>query len=280
MITHAPHLSRAARYPAMLATTEMELSFAAYQERQLHEISAAGLTARAQKLSRAGQFRFHGGRWTPEPYVGHAVVTMVETAAENAPLVEPLRDLQRALLEGFPDDGVLYPLPAGSFHQTIANTLSDEKHQRLVVDRGLSTGYPGIVTSTFGEFPSTFPGEPPTMRLVGVSLFRTAIGLLGIFNREEGFHRVLNFRDRFYNHPRVADLGIRRTRPFIGHITLAYVERELDVAARARLVEVVTSINRTLALRDLHFHLPVAELRAYDHLAEFKPLPGLPRYRL
>ena len=263
----------------MIASTEMELSFAAYQERQLHEISPAGLAARAGKLAPAGQFRFHEGRWTPEPYVGHAVVTMVASSKENTVLVDPLRNLQHALLTGFPDAGALYPLPVESFHQTIANTLSDEKHQRLIVDRGLAAEYPGIVTQTFADFPPAFPREPLTMRMVGVSLFRTAIGILGIFDREEGFQRVLQFRDHFYSHPRIAELGIRRTRPFIGHITLAYLERELDDSARKRLVEVVTSMNRSVALRDLRFHLPAAELRAYDHLAEFKPLSGLPQYQ-
>ena len=48
--SHGP-LSRASflsnRFAHMIASTEMELSFTAYQERQLHEISPAGIAARA-----------------------------------------------------------------------------------------------------------------------------------------------------------------------------------------------------------------------------------------
>jgi hypothetical protein len=91
---------------------------------------------------------------------------------------------------------------------------------------------------------------------------------------------VLHFRDHFYGDARLADIGIRRTRPFIGHITLAYIERELDDATRARLVDLVISINRELSLHNLQFHLPAAELRAYRHLAEFTPFPALPQFRL
>ena len=40
----------------MLAASEMELSFSAYQERQLHEISPAGVSARAAKLP-AGDYQ-------------------------------------------------------------------------------------------------------------------------------------------------------------------------------------------------------------------------------
>lgn len=264
----------------MLASTEMELSFAAYQERQLHEISPAGLAARAGKLAPAGRFNFRNGQWTPEPYVGHAVVTMAATSPQNRMLIEALRELQGSLLDCFSDPSILYPLPVASFHQTIANTLSDEKHQRLVVECGLADEYPRLVTDAFTDFPSTAPRETLAMSMVGISLFRTAIGVLGIFNREEGFYRVLQFRDHFYQQPRIAELGIRRTRPFIGHITLAYLEHDLDADQRQRLVEVVSSINRSFAFRVPQFHLPAAELRAYDHLAGFKPLPGLPQYRL
>lgn len=264
----------------MLSITEMELPFAVYQERQLREISPAGLAARAAKLAPAEQFRFRRGQWSPAPYPGHAVVSMVAGPDENRALSEPLREFQRVLLAGLPEPGLLYPLPEESFHQTIANTLSGDNHQRLIVDTGLAADYPRIVTDTFTDFPVAAESAPLAMRMVGISIFGTAVGLLGIFNSEKEFQRVLHFRDHFYGHPRIDALGIRRTRPFIGHITLAYVERELDDAARARFVEVIASINRTIALQVLQFHLNFAELRAYDHLAEFKPLPGLPRYRL
>ena len=264
----------------MLAATDMELSFAAYQERQLHEISPAGVAARAAKLRPAEQFRYQDGAWVPNPYIGHAVVTMVGSTPANAPLVGALASIQHGLLERLAAPRSFYPLPATSFHQTIANTLSADKHQRLVVDRGLVAEYPAIVTNTFADIPALAARESLTMRMVGLSIFGTAIGLLGVFDREEGFHRVLHFRDHFYGDVRLADLGIRRTRPFIGHITLAYVERELDDATRARLVDLVISINRELSLHNLHFHLPAAELRAYRHLADFIPFPGLPQFRL
>ena len=264
----------------MLAASEMELSFSAYQERQLHEISPAGVSARATKLRPAEQFAYRNGTWTPNPYIGHAVVTMVASTPSNAPLVTALTSIQNGLVERLAAPSALYPLPVASFHQTIANTLSAEKHQRLVVDRGLVADFPGIVTHTFADIPAASAREPLTMRMVGLSIFGTALGLLGVFDREEGFHRVLHFRDHFYGDARLADLGIRRTRPFIGHITLAYIERDLDDPTRARLVDLVISINRELSLHNLQFHLPAAELRAYPHLAEFNPFPGLPQFRL
>jgi hypothetical protein len=197
----------------MLAATDMELSVAAYQERQLHEISPAGVAARAAKLRPAEQFRYEDGAWVPNPYIGHAVVTMVGSTPANAPLVGALASIQHGLLERLAAPRSFYPLPATSFHQTIANTLSADKHQRLVVDRGLAAEYPSIVTNTFADIPALAARESLTMRMVGLSIFGTAIGLLGVFDREEGFHRVLHFRDHFYGDVRLADLGIRRSLP-------------------------------------------------------------------
>lgn len=260
----------------MLAATDMELSFAAYQGRQCYEVSPEGLRARAGKLMPGDKFRFLNGAWRPQPYPGHAVVTMVDGFAANAALAAQVRWTQHELSHGFNASDALYLLPPASFHQTIANTLSAENHQRLVVERGLTAGYPGMVTDVFTEMPRPRDERPVLMRMIGLSIFSTAIGLLGVFEQEEHFHRVLQFRDRFYAHERIAGLGIRRTRPFIGHITVAYLERLLSAGERTRLVDLLIAINREIATRELRFHLPHAELRAYDHLADFKPLPHLP----
>lgn len=264
----------------MLASTEIELSYAAYQERQLHEVSPEGLRARAERLAPGGKFSFNGGNWTPSPYVGHAVVTMAGATMRNAPLLEQLRSIQNELSYNLASPNSLYLLPEASLHQTIANTLSAERYRQLVVERGVAGSYPARVTGIFDDLPASREIQPLSMRMIGLSIFSNAVGLLGVFDHEEDFQRVLRFRDHFYGNERIGMLGIRRTRPFIGHITVAYIETLLDQPARARLVDIAQTTNRLLASRDVRFYLPTAELRAYDHLAEFKALPGLPSYRL
>ena len=263
----------------MLTFTDMELSFTAYQERQFHEISPAGIAARAQAIHPGGKFSFHAGQWRPEPYVGHALVTMVEGDPANRPLAAQLWSIQNELSYSFADPTTLYLLPEKSFHQTIANTLSAERHHRMVVDRGLDGDFPALVTGAFSDIPEPIHPKPVVMRMVGLSLFSTAIGLLGVFEGEEDLQRVHAFRDHFYGNESIGRLGIRRTRPFIGHITLAYVEGGLDSGDRSRLVDAVCALNRILASQDLRFHLSGVELRSYTHLAEFRPLPGLPTAR-
>lgn len=262
----------------MPTTAPQELGFEAYQERQLHEISPAGLAERAAKLRASGRFHWTGQGWTPGRYVGHAVLAMMEAAEANTEAIRTLAVARDDLILGFGRPDALSPLPTESFHQTIANTLSEENHERLVVERGLEVTYPGRVARVLGELDraDAAPGEAPAMRLVGLALFGGAVGALGVFDREVDFERVIGFREGFYGHAEIASLGIRRTRPFIGHVTLAYLERTPDDAERARLVAVVGEINRGLAWGGLRFAMPRAELRAYENLARFLALPGLP----
>lgn len=258
----------------------VELGFGAYQARQLDEITRAALWRRAAALRPGGRFHRNGSGWTPAPYPGHAVVTMLAASPLNEPLAGRASALRDAILDRAALPDALCPLPSASFHQTIANTLSDDRHRELVVGRGLSSSFPASVAGAFATHAAPLGTVPPAMTMVGVSLFGTALGLLGTFSSESDFQRILAARDAFYRDARVAALGIRRTRPFIGHITLAYLERPLSGDDQERLVEAVDSLNRAWAAEPPSFHLPFAELRAYDHLAEFRHLPGLPSLAL
>ncbi|MGH8018250.1 MAG: hypothetical protein ACREIA_08165 [Opitutaceae bacterium] len=264
----------------MLASTEMELTFAACQKRQYHEISREGLRARGETVRPAGRFRYAGALWRPEAYPGHAVVTMVNAHSDNRALRDALTNAQQELHSGFKRPDALYFLPPSSFHQTIANTLSAENHHELVVARGLLREFPRMAGDALESAPVPPADTIVTMRMIGMGIFGAALGILGVFDRESEFDRIAALRDHFYGNDRIIGLGIRRTRPFIGHITLAYIESHLESADRQSLVSAVESISRAFLDREIRFFLPFCELRAYEHLAEFKHLPGIATARL
>ncbi len=258
----------------------MELTYSEYEARQRQELSLGGLEARAEKLAPAGRFDFRGGSWEPAPYCGYAVVTMVDDRPEHRPLLETVERIQEQLARIVAEPGSLFSLPRSSFHQTIANTLSAERYREHVVEKGLESDYPSRITSAFGEFPSPHGSPPVVMQMRGLAIFGQALGLLGTFSTESEFQRILRFRDWFYGAPAITELEVRRTRPFIGHITVAYLERSLALDERRRLASSVDGINQALGAEPPVFHLERAELRAYSHLAEFHALAALPMVRL
>jgi hypothetical protein len=254
-----------------------DLSFSEYTDRQFREVEADRLLERAMTLRPSGNYRYTGKGWVPQSYPGYAVVSMVAENPGNDPLPEILKALQTELLEQCPWEKALYLLPPGSFHQTVANTLSEERFLQQIHRPGLEPVYPSMVAKVFGTI-RTKPGGTMPMRLIGISIFGTALGLLGVFDEESDYRRITAFRSAFYADEQLAALDVRMTRPFIGHITLAYIEADLTTEQRERLADAVHGINRRLAALGPVFILSLTGLRRYHHLSAFLREEDYPRY--
>lgn len=255
-----------------------ELDYETYQQRQVRETTVDQLAYRSTQLRKSGKFAYENGQWHGLSYEGYAVVSMVDTNSGNDGLSERLQAMQQHLLACFEQPETCFLLPASSFHQTIANTLSDDRFRENVVANGLEAQYPVLIQEAFDQIPAATESEPIQMRLAGLSLFSGAVGILGIFGQAADYNRILDFREAFYANEPLARLTVRRTRPFIGHITLAYLEADLTDTEKTRLVESCVSVNRSLAEQPFFFQISTAELRSYPHLADFQTKSGYPVY--
>jgi hypothetical protein len=267
-----------------------DLSLEEYTARQQRELEPGRLLERAMGSRPSGNYRYDGvqpegarggggARWTPQPYPGFAVISMVEENPGNTALPDALQAIQANLLDLCPWEGALYPLPAASFHQTVANTLSEDRFLTHIVRPGLERVYPDLIATIFEKMPVQ-PARALPMRLIGLSIFGTALGLLGVFDNEADYCRILNFRSAFYSDIGLQALDIRMTRPFIGHITLAYIEADLTTRQRSALAAAVHNINRSLGDDLPAFNLSLTGLRRYHHLSAFLREDDYPQYHL
>jgi len=257
-----------------------DLSFRDYIHRQLDEIRPERIQERALSARASGNFRYTGQKWVPQEYRGFAVVTMVDTNPGNELLPFQLTALQDELRSSLRSVDGYYMLPPASFHQTVANTLSAERFQKNIVDKGLETAYPGLVEKAFDRLPSSTSGTPIRMQLAGLSIFGTSIGLLGVFEKELDYERLIRFRSGFYGDAGMQELDVRMTRPFIGHITVAYIEQDPDRVAREHLARVVNALNTEIRRKNYTFLLSHTGLRRYSHLAEFRKEATYPEHKL
>ena len=257
-----------------------ELDFATYQERQYTEVSQPAIQVRLEHLGIGNRSRWNGGSWEPQPYPGFALQAMVDATHDNDALANKLLSLQDRVVATIQRPGVLYPLPVSSFHQTVANTFSADRLSESIVSKDLLDKFPKLIDSAFQSLEPRHYDDPPRMRLIGISVFRTALGILGVFPDKNDFDRVISFRDSLYSRPDLTKIGLKRTRPFIGHITLAYVEDSLDTSEKIALSAVLESINADLSDRPLLFSMPKAELRLYDTLSAFEYDPAFPYFTL
>jgi hypothetical protein len=260
-------------------TRVQDLSYSDYTRRQEEEVSVAGISKRAATAKRAGNFHYQGNKWIPREYKGVAVLSMVDTNSGNEGLPFRLSALQDELRAYLPPPAY-YMLPVASFHQTVANMVSAERYRVTILDGGLEKEYPAIVGAAFAQLPSPVTAPPVSMRLLGISIFGTALGLLGSFEKEEDYDRIIRFRSLLYGNHRLAALDIGITRPFIGHITLAYIEQELSGVEREHLARVVNGINERIRPKNYSFALSTTGLYRYDHLAAFYREDSWPRYQL
>ena len=275
-----------------------DLSLEDYTARQLRELEPDKLLERAMTARPSGNYRYDGGpSWTPQPYPGFAVVSMVDENPGNTELPDALQTIQAELLRQCPWEGALYLLPPSSFHQTIANTLSGTRFLEHIYNPGLEPEFPGWVGEAFngmagnasgvdedangiaGTINGTIgaPGDL-VMNLIGLSIFGTALGVLGVFEQESAYQKVMRFREGLYGDEVMGGLDIKCTRPFIGHVSLAYVEQDLNPTHKLALAETVYQINQDHFSVPLPFYMNQTGLRRYEHLSEFKTRPAYPRY--
>lgn len=257
-----------------------ELDYATYQERQYTEVSQPAIQVRLESLGIGNRSRWNGGSWEPQPYPGFALQAMVNATRDNDILAKELLSLQDRVVGSIQRPGALYPLPVSSFHQTVANTFSADRLSESIVSKDLFDKFPQLIDSALQSLEPRHYDDPPRMRMIGISVFRTALGILGVFPDKNDFDRVISFRDSLYNHTDLSKIGLKRTRPFIGHITLAYVEDSLDTSEKNALSAVLESLNADLSDRPLLFSMPKAELRRYNTLSAFEYDPAFPHFTL
>jgi hypothetical protein len=257
-----------------------DIPFEEYNKRQLHEISAERNRERAFNAKRAGNFVYDGNEWLPQAYEGFAVVSMLNENEGNEPLATRLAEIQKELQYNLQPTHGFYKLPPESFHQTVANTLSNERFYNQILNTGLESTYPQTIADVFNAMPDANSSGALNLRMIGLSVFGTAIGMLGIVENESDYYRITDFRSQFYGNEKLRELDVKMTRPFIGHITLAYIEHVLNKNQKDYLATVINEINESLSGEKNYFNISKTGLRRYHHLAEFIKQDNYPTYIL
>ena len=257
-------------------TSISDIPFAEYNQRQLYEVTAGRNRERAISAKPSGNFYYVDNCWHPNEYEGYAVITMLSDNDKNEPLTARISQIQTELHYNLTPRHAFYLLPPESFHQTVANTLSAGRFKEHILNAGLVDTFPAMVGSAFNKIDTQGSIAPIKMKMVGLSIFGTAIGMLGVFENERDYGRITHFRTGFYGNADLAKLDVKMTRPFIGHVTIGYIEHELTKNQKEHLASVVNEINESLNAEENYFYISSTDLRRYHHLAEYKVQDNYP----
>lgn len=258
----------------------MEYSYTAYQERQYAQVSPNQVLADALTARDSDQFVFGREEWTPSPYKGYAMLTMVASHPANTLLAEKIASYMGLLNDLLGDPERYYMLPSESYHQTVANTLSAERFESAIGAKGQERQYPQIIGNSLNRMVLPVLDQPLAMKMIGISIFGSCLGLLGVFEDEAHYRQIQLFRESFYSDPELSAYGIKRTRPFIGHITLCYFGGTFDRDRSLKLALAVQTVNEAIAADTLIFYMASTGLYTYPDLAHFYREPHFPEMQL
>jgi hypothetical protein len=245
-----------------------DLLFDDYNIRQKDAVSLENLDKQSAQLKVSDTFVHSKGKWRVSNYEGFAVLSMVKSNPGNDQCFNKLKQL-RDVLEFQLQNSSYFWLHEDSYHQTIANTLSSDRYIENVKIQGLGKEYPAIIGKAFSQISMSGYDTPIKLKMIGCNVFGSCIALLGTFANEQDYYRIMQFRDQFYHNLSLNNLNIRRTRPFVGHITFAYLGRDLSTIERKHLASTLNRINSQIQNWNIEFNISQAGLMYYKDLSSF-----------
>jgi hypothetical protein len=268
----------AAKAAACKPMVPAEMSWEQHEIRQRFEISAVGLQTRSQQLQVARKFSAAHEGWQPCSYAGYAIVSLLRASVDNSQLEQFLLALQHHIEVAFPCPKRICMLPAHSFHQTIANTFSDERLLQHLPQESQRQSFPQRIAEAMHGVNRHQRSEPLCLRVLGLGIFRSAFGVLLSVPRQQDYDEIIYLRDHVYTHPALRAVGLCRTRPFVAHISLGYIEAEFTEAERIQFSELFSDLNAAITHQQLFLYISSAQLSWYDDLSTFQIQPSFPQY--
>ncbi len=256
----------------------LELNFESQKNRQEQEVSFEGLLRQVHNIKSGNKFKFSNNKWHSVPYKGYALVSMLESNPGNGFLISEIEKIQNGLAKDLDKPENYYMLPKDSYHQTVVNTLSGKRFEEHIIDKGLEAQYPEIIEEALSDVSIPKVKKPIEMKIIGLGIFGTSFGVLGTFDRQQDWETIMDFREKLYSNPKLNIHDIKRTRPFISHITLGYIDGKLSLGSRLKFAEVCHSYNLDLREKELRFLISNTELRSYENLSHFKYDPAYPSF--
>jgi hypothetical protein len=256
-------------------------SYANYQDKQREALTFERLLSQSNKVQKANNYYFESDHWIPNPYYGFGIISMLHQNDNNNSLINKIVEVQQELISLIEEktktkqQKSIYLLPAESFHQTIANALSNSKFDKKIIAKDLSEIYPTKIQEILFDYKSSYGKSSIEMKMIGIAILGNAVVMLGVFNDPIAYHSILNFRNHFYNHAISNSLGIKMTRPFLGHVTLAYIESDFKEEEKNSLAESIHLINRQIENEENIFYIDSSGLTFFNDLSSFVSLPNI-----
>lgn len=205
------------------------------------------------------------------PFPGYTIITPPgsEDAAENHPLFTLLEAFQGQLVQKLGAD-IFAPVPASSFHLTLADLIWDSAFRHEAADATFEPQLRDRISQIFRECEPISEGKSVQFQVLGLMVMTRAIGICLAPVEEHAYDRILKFRRALYQNRELIGLGIEQQYYFTPHITLGYFGDDPTPAQRPQIGEVFVQLNQQWLDREPQlFSVFRAELRKFDDMTRY-----------
>ena len=232
-----------------------------------------------QHIQESSKFRVHAGVRVATPFPGYTLIT--PPAAEdlkNAAFYGQIEAYQRQLLELPIGGDLIVPVPAVSFHLTVADLIWDSAfHHACAKNPQFAEDLNSQLAEMFQEYQQLMTkGSPISWQMWGLIVMPRAVGVCLVPKNERSYEEIIRFRRMIYQNRKLMGLGVEQHYHFTAHVTLGYfgeIPPELD---RINLSMMFSEFNQSLPLDTPDFLINQVELRKFDDMTHYYRQPDWP----
>ncbi|MEH2231760.1 MAG: DUF1868 domain-containing protein [Nostoc sp.] len=236
--------------------------------------------SQAQHIQESSKFQPHSGLRQAASFPGYTLITPpAEEESQNSAFYAKLQTYQQELLQLPVNRNLIVPVPAASFHLTLADLIWDnayldtyEKNPKF--DEELHF----CLAEMFQQYQQlmTNRNNPIKWQMLGLILMPRAIAVCLVPQDQRCYEEIIQFRRTIYQNPKLIALGIEQHYHFTAHVTLAYfgeVPSDLD---RISFSTMLSQLNEQWLLNLPQFLIDRVELRKFDNMTRYYREPDWP----
>ena len=207
----------------------------------------------------------------PASFPGYSVITpLAGEDTANQDFYKQVETLQQQLSQQLGAEFFI-PLPATSFHFTLADLIWDESYRQAAkANDDFEQQLQHQVAASFQQYRESSSSKPQAWQLWGVVTRPRAIMACLVPKDQESYQSVVKLRRALYQNAGLIGLGIEQQYDLTAHITLGYFDRVPSGLNRDRLCIVLSQINDRLIESELpEFTVSQAQLRKFENMFDY-----------
>ncbi|MEE2786391.1 MAG: hypothetical protein VX589_03565 [Myxococcota bacterium] len=182
-------------------------------------------------------------------------------------IYQPLVELREGILSDLPGSGH-QSVPDESLHVTGADLIAGPRYLAQTKRVGdFDNLLAEQVNVAWAQMPAT--GRPLRWQFAGIAFFQHALVCLLNPVDKSDYDPLIHLRDLIYGCSDLAELGVRKTKPFMAHITLAYYTNIPPLPTRLSWLERCRLRQDTFDIFKVPFSLDTLEIRRFQDMTAY-----------